>query len=74
MLKDDLMAIAWFIPRRNQAPMFTAVVPQEEEFDEKGGQLTPPGMHCIILPTIDDFRSNPFEETAKGITPLVNRS
>ena len=70
MLKDDLMAIAWFIPRRNQAPTFAAVIPQAEEFDEKEAQITPPGMHCIMLPTIDDIRANPIEQTAKGTTPI----
>ena len=44
------MALAWLIPRRNQAPVFAAVIPQSEEFDDKDTQITPPGMHCIVLP------------------------
>jgi ATP-dependent DNA helicase 2 subunit 1 len=60
------MGLAWLIPRRNQAPVFAAVIPQEEEFDEKGTQSTPPGMHCIVLPFLDDIRANPVEQTAKG--------
>ena len=66
LLKDELMGIAWLIPRRNQPPMFAAIVPQAEEFDEAGAQTTPPGMHCIILPTLDDIRQNPVEETVAG--------
>ena len=63
------MGIAWLIARLNQAPAFVAVVPQAEELDEKDTQITPPGMHCIILPSLDDIRANPVEETAKGICP-----
>lgn len=66
LLKDELMAIAWLIPRRNQAPVFAAVIPQAEEFDEKEAQTTPPGMHCIILPFLDDIRANPVDETVAG--------
>ena len=69
LLKDDLMALAWLIPRRNQAPVFVAVIPQAEEFDDKETQTTPPGMHCIILPFLDDIRSNPVEGTVGGTFP-----
>ena len=71
LLKDDLMALAWLIPRRNQAPVFAAVIPQAEEFDDKEAQSTPPGMHCIVLPFLDDIRANPVDETAVGILPHV---
>ena len=66
MLKDELMALAWLIPRRNQAPVFAAVIPQSEEFDDKDTQTTPPGMHCIILPFLDDIRANPVDKTLTG--------
>jgi ATP-dependent DNA helicase 2 subunit 1 len=66
MLKDELMALAWLIPRRNQAPVFAAVIPQTEEFDDKDTQITPPGMHCIILPFADDIRANPVDKTLTG--------
>lgn len=66
LLKDELMGIAWLIPRRNQAPVFAAVIPQAEELDEKGAQSTPPGMHCVILPFLDDIRANPVDETVTG--------
>ena len=71
LLKDDLMALAWLIPRRNQAPVFVAVIPQAEEFDDKEAQTTPPGMHCIILPFLDDIRINPVDETVAGTLPRV---
>jgi ATP-dependent DNA helicase 2 subunit 1 len=70
MVKDNLMALAWLIPRRNQAPMFAAILPQEEEFDEKGAQSTPPGMHCVVLPFLDDIRANPVEGTSAGSVSL----
>lgn len=72
LLKDGLMGVAWLIPRRNQAPVFTAIIPQVEEFDDKGSQITPPGMHCIILPFIDDIRANPVDSTAQGNSPANN--
>jgi ATP-dependent DNA helicase 2 subunit 1 len=71
LLKDHLMALAWFIPRRNQAPVFAAVIPQAEEFDDKEAQITPPGMHCIVLPFLDDIRANPVETTVTGNLPDV---
>jgi len=72
LLKDNLMAVAWLIPRRNQSPVFAAVIPQAEEFDDKEAQITPPGMHCIVLPFLDDIRVNPVEETVAGTLPHVN--
>jgi ATP-dependent DNA helicase 2 subunit 1 len=60
------MGVGWLIARRNQAPVFTAIIPQVEEFDENGAQMTPPGMHCIILPFFDDCRADPVEETLEG--------
>lgn len=68
LLKDELMAVAWLIPRKNQAPTFAAIVPQAEEIDETEAQTNPPGMHCIILPFLDDIRQNPVEETVSGIS------
>ena len=67
LLKDHLMGVGWLIARRNQAPVFAAIIPQEEEFDDKGAQSTPPGMHCITLPFLDDIRANPVEETTVGM-------
>ena len=66
LMKDNLMGLGWLIARRNQSPVFTAIIPQAEEFDEKGAQSTPPGMHCITLPFLDDIRANPVEGTVTG--------
>lgn len=70
LLRDNLMGLAWLIPRRNQAPVFAAIVPQEEEVDDKDTQTTPPGMHCIVLPVLDDIRANPVEKTVTGLSPV----
>jgi ATP-dependent DNA helicase 2 subunit 1 len=72
LLKDELMGVAWLIPRRNQAPVFAAIVPQKEEFNDNGAQSTPPGMHCIILPFRDDIRDTPVTETPTGF-PFISR-
>jgi ATP-dependent DNA helicase 2 subunit 1 len=67
LLKNKRMGLGWLIARRNQSPVFVAIIPQEEEADKKGAQVTPPGMHCIQLPFADDIRQNPVEKTAAGI-------
>lgn len=69
LLKDELMGIGWLIARRNQGPVFTAIIPQKEEFDDKGTQSTPAGMHCIVLPFLDDIRANPVDHTLTGTLP-----
>jgi ATP-dependent DNA helicase 2 subunit 1 len=72
LVKDDLMGVGWLIPRRNQAPVFTAIIPQLEELDDSGAQTTPPGLHCIILPFLDDIRANPVEGQIAGSPPSSN--
>lgn len=74
LLKDNLMGVGWLIARRNQSPVFVAIVPQAEELDERGTQSTPPGMHCIQLPFLDDIRQNPVEGTSCGILQSLSNS
>lgn len=56
MNEREKIAIARFVPRDNSVPQFVALLPQEEEFDEDGTQLIPPGLHVIYLPFADDIR------------------
>ena len=40
---------------------------QEEEKDESGVQVTPPGFHAIYLPYAEDMRSLTIEPTPRGV-------
>ena len=49
-LEREVIAVCRYVPRANTAPSFVALLPQEEEKDESGVQVTPPGFHAIYLP------------------------
>ncbi len=53
--KNKFMLIE-IIPRANAPPRLAALCPQDEELDESGQQVCPPGFHLIYLPFADDFR------------------
>ncbi|KAF2270238.1 ATP-dependent DNA helicase-like protein II subunit 1 [Lojkania enalia] len=59
LLKSKIMGVAWFIARRNAAPVITAIIPGEEKYDENGEQAMPPGLWLIPLPYADDIRQCP---------------
>ncbi|KAF1997117.1 ATP-dependent DNA helicase-like protein II subunit 1 [Amniculicola lignicola CBS 123094] len=59
LLKSKKMAVAWFIARRNAAPVITAIIPAEEKLDENGEQTMPPGLWLVPLPYADDLRQFP---------------
>ncbi|EPS34680.1 DSB repair complex subunit Ku70 [Penicillium oxalicum 114-2] len=59
LLKDGKMALVWFIPRKNSAPVVAAMIAGEEKLDENNVQKVPPGMWLIPLPFADDVRQNP---------------
>lgn len=59
LLKDQKMALVWFIPRKNAAPVVAAMIAGQEKIDENGVQKVPPGMWIIPLPFADDVRRNP---------------
>jgi ATP-dependent DNA helicase 2 subunit 1 len=59
LLQSKKMAVAWFIARRNAAPVITAILPGEERTDENGEQTMPPGLWLIPLPFADDIRKVP---------------
>jgi ATP-dependent DNA helicase 2 subunit 1 len=60
LLKDKKMGVAWYIARKNAAPMLVAIIPSQERLDEvTGGQVVPAGLWIYPLPFADDIRSNP---------------
>ncbi|KAK6521063.1 ATP-dependent DNA helicase II subunit 1 [Arthrobotrys conoides] len=63
LLKDKLMGIAWFIARRNAAPVITAILPSVE----------PQGMFLIPLPFVDDIRQNPEVPHIVAPNHLIDR-
>ncbi|RHZ46246.1 putative DSB repair complex subunit Ku70 [Aspergillus thermomutatus] len=67
LLKDHKIALVWFIPRKNAAPVLGAMIAGEEKVDENGVQKFPPGMWIIPLPYADDVRQNP--ETTLNVAP-----
>ncbi|KAF2788217.1 ATP-dependent DNA helicase II subunit 1 [Melanomma pulvis-pyrius CBS 109.77] len=59
LIKTKKMAVAWFIARRNAAPVIAAIIPGEEKYDENGEQTMPPGLWIVPLPFADDLRQSP---------------
>ncbi|GAA5936364.1 uncharacterized protein JCM15063_001867 [Sporobolomyces koalae] len=63
MVKKDLIAICSFIGRRAARPQIVVLLPQEEELNEAGVQVLPPGFHLCQLPFADDIRELGIGET-----------
>ncbi|KAI9842331.1 MAG: ATP-dependent DNA helicase II subunit 1 [Sclerophora amabilis] len=72
LLKDSKMALAWFIARKNAAPVISAIIPGPEKIGENGEQIIPPGMWLIPLPYADDIRQNPQTVLARAPDSLVD--
>ena len=73
LLKDDKMALAWFIARKNASPVIAAIFPGAEKLDENGNQVMPPGMWLCPLPFADDIRQNPETTLIRAPEPLIDR-
>ena len=73
LLRDQKMAVAWFIARKNAAPVITAVLPGAEKLDDNGTQVFPPGMWLCPLPYADDIRQNPETRLIRAPEPLIDR-
>jgi len=59
LLKSQKVALAWFVARKNAAPVMAALIPSEERHDENGEQTAPPGLWLVPLPFADDLRQCP---------------
>lgn len=66
--KSNLIGLAWFVARKNAAPVLAALIPTlnaAKSFEEKTNQAgvsstsCPQGLHLIPLPFADDIRQNP---------------
>jgi len=72
LLKDEKMGIAWFIARKNAAPVIAAIIPGAEKLDNHGQQMIPPGMWIVPLPYADDIRQNPESTLIRAPDSLVD--
>ncbi|KAI9794129.1 MAG: ATP-dependent DNA helicase II subunit 1 [Piccolia ochrophora] len=72
LLKDDKMGIAWFIARKNAAPVIAAVIPGPERLGDNGEQTMPPGLWLVPLPFADDIRQDPDTSLVRAPDSLVD--
>ncbi|RMJ23647.1 hypothetical protein PHISP_05497 [Aspergillus sp. HF37] len=73
LLKDSKMALVWFIPRKNAAPVLGAMMAGAEKMDDHDTQKFPPGMWILPLPFADDVRQNPETSLNVAPEPLIDR-
>jgi len=64
-----VIAICQYKPRTTSALTYIALLPQEEQVDELGNQVKPPGFHVIFLPYLDDIRRVPHVELPEENPP-----
>ncbi|KAI9872889.1 MAG: ATP-dependent DNA helicase II subunit 1 [Pleopsidium flavum] len=67
------MGIAWFIARKNAAPVIAAIIPGAEKLDDHGQQMIPPGMWIVPIPYADDIRQNPDTTLIRAPDSLADR-
>ena len=72
LLRDDKMGVAWFVARKNAAPVIAAIIPGAEKLGDSGEQLIPPGMWIVPLPFADDIRQNPETTLIRAPDSLVD--
>jgi ATP-dependent DNA helicase 2 subunit 1 len=56
MIEMEKIAICTLTQRKTSAPVYVALVPQQEVLDENQNQIEPPGFHIIYLPYADGIR------------------
>ncbi|KAK4546595.1 hypothetical protein LTR36_001812 [Oleoguttula mirabilis] len=72
LLRDQKMALAWYIPRRNASPVLAAIIPGAESRSEEGEQQVPPGLWIKPLPFADDIRQTPETNLVPAPDPLTD--
>ncbi|KAL4764577.1 putative DSB repair complex subunit Ku70 [Aspergillus foveolatus] len=73
LLRDQKVALVWYIARKAASPVLGAMMAGEEKVDENGIQKIPPGMWIIPLPFADDVRQNPETTLQVAPEPLIDR-
>ena len=64
---SELMALAWFIPRKNATPTIAALLPTS-----KHDVQSPQGLWIVPLPFADDIRNNPETSLLRSTDELTN--
>lgn len=72
--KRKYVPICRLISRYSNAPTLVALIPQEEEVDDRGAQVIPPGFHVLFLPYMEDLRSLSTEGRHKPQEALVEKA
>lgn len=72
LLKDQKTAVAWYIARRNAAPVLAAIIAGAEERTSQGEQTMPPGLWIKPLPFADDIREPPETNLVKSTDELTD--
>ncbi|VDP91856.1 unnamed protein product [Echinostoma caproni] len=65
-LNKQVIALGLCVQRKALPPRLVALLPQAEQLDEDGNQITPPGFQLIHLPYADDFRELDLPEVPPG--------
>ncbi|KAL4992017.1 SPOC like C-terminal domain-containing protein [Aspergillus falconensis] len=73
LLRDQKVALVWYIARKAASPVLGAMMAGEEKVDDNGVQKMPPGMWIIPLPFADDVRQNPEATLQVAPEPLIDR-
>lgn len=75
LLKDNLMGLTWFIPRKNATPTIAALLPTSPH-----APSSPQGLWLVPLPFADDIRLNPettlircTDELTDAMRPVVQQ-
>uniref|UniRef100_A0A2P2HZY3 ATP-dependent DNA helicase 2 subunit 1 n=1 Tax=Hirondellea gigas TaxID=1518452 RepID=A0A2P2HZY3_9CRUS len=70
----SVVPIVRIVARTNSAPSWAALLPQEEELDEDGCQVHPPGFHVCYLPFADDYRQITVEGRTRATAEQVDHA
>lgn len=73
LLNQKKMALVWFVPRRNAAPVMAAMIAGKAKYDDNDEQTIPSGMWILPLPFADDIRQNPETTHIVAPGPLVDK-
>lgn len=72
LLKDDKVALAWFVARVNANPVLVAIIPSKRPADEESGtSYLPAGLWLYTLPFADDLRETEQREMIKAPQELT---
>lgn len=71
-LARKMAAIVRLIARQGSSVSYAALIPQQEELDDKNSQITPPGFIACHLPFADDFRKIQLKNLVRATTDQVD--